>query len=102
MRSQHRIVISRGTTYDRLLEQVAEYSGEICLIIGKGARSRRLLDRLHREVPSVIPGESPDGREHVGVLHDGSLTAIAWHRDEPGKPPVFEVNDLRDPQGVFR
>lgn len=70
------------------------------MIIGKGARARRLLDRLCREVPSVVPGESPDDREHVAILHDGSMTAIAWRRDEPDKPPIFELNDLRNPQGV--
>lgn len=99
---QARILITRRTTYERLLEQVAEHSGEIVMIIGKGARPRRLLDRLHREVPNVDGPSTQDGHEWYAVLHDGSMTAVAWHRDEPGKPPVFELNDMRDPQGMFR
>jgi hypothetical protein len=103
MRGQEaRIVISRGTTYDRLREQVADRLGGIVIIIGMGERPRKLLDQIQHEFPSVVSGESPDGREHIGVLHDGSLSAIAWHRDEPDKPPVFEVNPLADPQGMFR
>jgi hypothetical protein len=94
-------VITRRTTYHWLRAQVVEHSGGIAMIIGMGAHARRLLDQLHREFPSVVPS-SPDGREHVAAIHDGSMTAIAWHRNEPGKPPIFELNDLRDPQGVFK
>jgi hypothetical protein len=94
MSSQPRIVISRRTTYERLLEQVAEHSGEVTLIVGMGARARRLLDRLHSEVPNVDrPWRTSGGHEQVAFLDDGSMNIVTWGHDDPGKPPVAQVEE---------
>ena len=99
MERQPRIVISRTTTYDRLLAQVRQRQGEtpVCpcgfgrcfLIVGRGARAKRLIDRLAREAPDEMQVSSLLG-EHIAIVNpkDGPL---AWGHDSPGKPPVVEL-----------
>lgn len=98
MQSQHRLQVTRRTTWNGLLAQIEERAGETFLIVGVGARARRLLDRLHRELPNVDRPWSLDGREHVAFIGD-SMRDIAWGHDQPGKPPVVEVEG---PDGVVR
>jgi hypothetical protein len=50
--SQYRIVLTRDYNWRRLVREVAERGDEPVLIIGVGARARRLLDRLVREMPA--------------------------------------------------
>ena len=94
-----RIVITRDTRYPWLREQVAHHSDEIAMITGIGARAVRLEERLHREFQNVSRPWSVDGREWVTFIDDGSMRVIAWGHDDPGKPPVVEVEG---PDGVVR
>lgn len=98
--TQRRLLISRKTSYERLLAQVDERSGGPGMIVGTGARARKRLDRLHRERPNVVDRPwTLDGREHIAFFRDDSATVIAFGHDEPGRPPVVEVEG---PDGVVR
>jgi hypothetical protein len=84
-----RILISRTTTWERLMGEIAARPGENVIIVGLGARARRLEDRVLREVPEAhrVPGFNP--REHV-VLLNRTDDGIAWGPGEAGKALVVE------------
>jgi hypothetical protein len=94
--SQYRIVLTRDYNWRRLVREVAERGDEPVLIIGVGARARRLLDRLAREMPGVMRSlhVSEDGEHEAFVnFHAADWLNVPkdgmyWISKTRGRPPV--------------
>jgi hypothetical protein len=70
-----RIVISNGTSWARLLQQVADRDGETYTVVGTGERARHLLARLHRAIPNVRLHHFND-RESMAVVGTGEGVVV--------------------------
>jgi hypothetical protein len=68
---------------------VTQHAGATFLVVGVGARARRLIDKLAREVPNVMQVPS-SGEEHVAMVNPYASGPLAWGHDSPGKAPVIE------------
>lgn len=91
--SQPRIVITRDYTWKRLVAEIEQGRGTNFIIVGLGARSRRLLDRVIREFPDAavrLPISDLNPRTHVVAMLWGDQV-IAMGNVDTGAPPVVEV-----------
>ncbi len=72
------ILISRSTTWERLAELIAELQGQTFAVTGKGARARRLIVRLARELPKVEVYGPSQNHEFVAYVNRDSARPIAY------------------------
>jgi len=90
---QPRIVITPDYNRERLIREIAAQQGETFVIVGFGARARRLIERVIREFPYGtlrVPASDLNPRRHAVVVDPHSLTSPLTSGHEPGKPPVVE------------
>lgn len=107
MRSrQPRILVSRRTTWERLTHEIASHDGSPVAVVGRGARARKLILRMFKELPPENELEiftndhdwvavvNPDGPLHwdpPAGRYTAPLQCVAWRRD----PAKFRRDSAR-------
>ena len=90
---QPRIVITPDYNRERLMREIAAQQGQTVVIVGVGARARRLIERVIRGFPYGtlrVPASDLNPRRNAVVVDLHSLTGPLTLGHEPGKPPVVE------------